>query len=139
MTGDQIYADGPIKAEVRLDDGSLWKNVVTEAKAHVAQTLADFRGNFAYNLLDDNKRHFTAQVPVLVQWDDHETRNNWYPGQTLGDERYTERSASLLAAWYSAFQPAAWLLSEPGTRWPPDGRGLPAPHRTPRDRPRLGT
>jgi len=98
-SGDQIYADGPIKAEVRLDDGSLWKNVVTEAKAHVAQTLADFRGNFAYNLLDDNKRHFTAQVPVLVQWDDHETRNNWYPGQTLGDERYTERSASLLAAY----------------------------------------
>jgi len=98
-SGDQIYADGPIKAEVRLDDGSLWKNVVTEAKAHVAQTLADFRGNFAYNLLDNNKRHFTAQVPVLVQWDDHETRNNWYPGQTLGDERYTERSASLLAAY----------------------------------------
>jgi len=98
-SGDQIYADGPIKAEVKLDDGSLWKNVVTEAKAHVAQTLADFRGNFAYNLLDDNKRHFTAQVPVLVQWDDHETRNNWYPGQTLGDERYTERSASLLAAY----------------------------------------
>jgi len=98
-SGDQIYADGPITAEVRLDDGSLWKNVVTEAKAHVAQTLADFRGNFAYNLLDDNKRHFTAQVPVLVQWDDHETRNNWYPGQTLGDERYTERSASLLAAY----------------------------------------
>ncbi len=98
-SGDQIYADGPIKAEVKLDDGSLWKNVVTEAKAHVAQTLADFRGNFAYNLLDENKRHFTAQVPVLVQWDDHETRNNWYPGQTLGDERYTERSASLLAAY----------------------------------------
>src|SRR5206468_7463824 len=52
-----------------------------------------------YNLLVNNKRHFTAQVPVLVQWDDHETRNNWYPGQTLGDERYTERSASLLAAY----------------------------------------
>jgi alkaline phosphatase D len=98
-SGDQIYADGPIAAEVQLDDGSLWKNVVTEAKASVAQTLADFRGNFAYNLLDENKRRFTAQVPVLVQWDDHETRNNWYPGQTLGDERYRERSASLLAAY----------------------------------------
>ena len=35
---------------------------------------------------------------MLVQWDDHEVRNNWYPGQTLGDRRYTERSASLLAA-----------------------------------------
>ena len=26
-------------------------------------------------------------------------RNNWYPGQTLGDERYTVKSASLLAAY----------------------------------------
>jgi alkaline phosphatase D len=98
-SGDQIYADGPIKPEVTLEDGTVWKNVVTEAKAGVAQTLRDFRGNFAYNLLDHNKLRFTAQVPVLVQWDDHETRNNWYPGQTLGDERYTVRSASLLAAY----------------------------------------
>src|SRR5262249_40111503 len=98
-SGDQIYADGPIKPDVRLDDGTLWKNMVTEPKANVAQTLADFRGNFAYNLLDENKRRFTAQVPMLVQWDDHETRNNWYPGQMLGDARYTERSASLLAAY----------------------------------------
>jgi len=36
---------------------------------------------------------------MLVQWDDHETRNNWYPGQMLGDERYRQRSASLLAAY----------------------------------------
>ena len=63
--------------------------MTTQAKAKVAETLEEFRGNFAYNLLDDNKRRFSAEVPVLVQWDDHETRNNWYPGQTLGDERYT--------------------------------------------------
>jgi len=37
---------------------------------------------------------------MLVQWDDHETRNNWYPGQRIGPEekRYEQRSASLLAA-----------------------------------------
>jgi alkaline phosphatase D len=34
-----------------------------------------------------------------VQWDDHETRNNWYPGQILGDARYKVRSASLLSAY----------------------------------------
>src|SRR6266550_3433616 len=98
-SGDQIYADGPIKAEVALDDGSVWRNVTTQAKAKVAESLEEFRGNFAYNLLDDNKRRFCAEVPMLVQWDDHETRNNWYPGQTLGDERYGVRSASLLAAF----------------------------------------
>lgn len=100
-SGDQIYADGPIQAEVKLDDGTLWKNLVTPAKSHVAQTLDDFRGCFAYNLMDANKRRFCAEVPMLVQWDDHETRNNWYPGQRIGEaeRRYTERSASLLAAY----------------------------------------
>src|SRR5262245_18655299 len=98
-SGDQIYADGPLKAEVTLDDGTVWKNVTTEAKAAVAQTLEQFRGNFAYNLLDDSKRRFAAEVPFLVQWDDHETRNNWYPGQLLGDERYSVKSASLLSAF----------------------------------------
>jgi len=99
-SGDQIYADGPIRAEVRLDDGSLWKNLVTPAKSKVAESLDDYRGNFAYNFLDANKQRFCAEVPMLVQWDDHETRNNWYPGQRIGaeDKRYQERSISLLSA-----------------------------------------
>ena len=37
--GDTIYADEPLLPEVKLDDGSIWKNVVTEAKSKVAQTL----------------------------------------------------------------------------------------------------
>jgi alkaline phosphatase D len=98
-SGDQIYADNPLKPEVALEDGTVWKNVTTPAKAKVAETLDEFRGNFAYNLLDANKRRFCAEVPLLVQWDDHEARNNWYPSQMLGDERYKVRSASLLAAF----------------------------------------
>ena len=99
-SGDQIYADGPIVPEVKLDDGTLWKNLTTAAKSKVAESLDEFRGNFAYNLLDANKRRFCAEVPMLVQWDDHETRNNWYPGQRIGaqESRYHERSASRLAA-----------------------------------------
>jgi alkaline phosphatase D len=97
-SGDQIYADGPIVAEVKLPDGTLWKNITTEAKSKVAETLDEFRGAFAYNFLDANKRAFAAEVPFLVQWDDHEIRNNWYPGQILGDARYKVKSASLLSA-----------------------------------------
>jgi alkaline phosphatase D len=97
-SGDQIYADGPIVAEVKLDDGTLWRNVTMPEKAKVAETLREFRGNFAYNLLDEHVRRFNAEVPSIVQWDDHETRNNWYPGQMIGDPRYTMKSASLLAA-----------------------------------------
>ena len=57
-----------------------------EAKSKVAETLDEFRGDFAYNLLDENKRRFNAEVPLLVQWDDHETLNNWYPGEIIGDD-----------------------------------------------------
>lgn len=99
-SGDQIYADGVIEKEVKLDDGTLWRNLVTPAKSKVAESLEDYRGNFAYNLLDVHKRRFASEVPFLVQWDDHEVRNNWYPGQTIGTEekRYRERDLSTLAA-----------------------------------------
>ncbi|MFF4582312.1 alkaline phosphatase D family protein [Streptomyces sp. NPDC001389] len=98
FSGDTIYADGPLKAAVPLPDGRVWHNVTTEEKAKVAETLDEFRGNFRYNLLDHNLRAFYAQVPVLAQWDDHEVRNNWYPGQFLDDPRYTVRDVDTLAA-----------------------------------------
>ena len=96
--GDYIYADGPIQPSVTLDDGSVWRNIVTDEKAKVAETLAEFRGNYYYNLLDPNVRDFNAEVPQLVQWDDHETLNNWYPTEILDDERYQVKSVALLAA-----------------------------------------
>src|SRR5947208_164946 len=80
-SGDNIYADGPIAATATLPDGSVYRNVTTEEKSHVATTLDDYRGNFRYNLLDQALRRFNAQVPNIIQWDDHEVRNNWYPGE----------------------------------------------------------
>ncbi|MEU6846432.1 alkaline phosphatase D family protein [Streptomyces sp. NPDC046716] len=97
-SGDNIYADGPILPSVTLPDGRVWRNVTTEEKSKVAQTLGDFRGAFRYNLLDENARRFNAQVPTITQWDDHEVHNNWYPGQILDDARYTEKNADVLAA-----------------------------------------
>jgi alkaline phosphatase D len=97
-SGDYIYADGPIKSEVTLDDGTIWKNLTTPEKSKVAETLQEFRGNYIYNLLDENVRRFNAEIPQLVQWDDHETRNNWYPGQIIqDDDRYKIKDVSLLA------------------------------------------
>lgn len=97
-SGDAIYADNPLTAEKEVD-GGLWRNLVTPAKAQVAQTLDDFRGNYAYNLLDLNLRALLAEVPIYALWDDHETLNNWYPGELLDDERYHERHVDLLAAY----------------------------------------
>jgi alkaline phosphatase D len=98
-SGDQIYADNPILAEVKTDDGKVWKNLTTEGKSKVAETIEEFRAAFAYNLLDENKRRFAGETAFLVQWDDHETRNNWYPGETIGIEAYKVKSASLLSAY----------------------------------------
>lgn len=97
-SGDNIYADGPITSSVALPDGSTWRNITTQEKSKVAETLAEFRGNFRYNLLDDNLKRFNAQVPSIVQWDDHEVTNNWYPGEILGDARYTEKSVDVLSS-----------------------------------------
>jgi alkaline phosphatase D len=95
--GDTIYADGPLAAEVKLDDGTLWRNVVTPAKSKVAETLDEYRGNHLYNRLDEHYRRFAAQVGQLVMWDDHEVRDNWYHEQILTDARYTEKRVSVLA------------------------------------------
>ena len=101
-SGDCIYADGPIAAETQLPDGTIWKNVALAEKAKVAETLAEYRGNHKYNLLDENVRRFNAAVAQVFQWDDHETVNNWYPTEVLGDaakkKGYTEMSVPLLAA-----------------------------------------
>jgi len=35
-SGDYVYADNPIVAQVQLDDGSIWKNITTPEKSKVA-------------------------------------------------------------------------------------------------------
>ncbi|GAA2441310.1 alkaline phosphatase D family protein [Streptomyces glaucus] len=120
FSGDTVYADGPLAPTAALPDGGTWRNIMTEEKAEVAQTLAEYRGNFRYNLLDENLRRFNAQVPAIVQWDDHEVRNNWYPGQVVADTdtRYTEKSVDVLAARarraFSEYYPVSTL--RPGAR-----------------------
>lgn len=97
--GDAIYADAPLQAEVRLDDGRVWKNLTVEAKSKVAETLAEYRGNYRYNLQDAHMRRFNAAVPQLTVWDDHEVRDNWYFERRLEDDkRFAVKSVALLAA-----------------------------------------
>jgi alkaline phosphatase D len=97
--GDTIYADGPIQAEVKLEDGTVWKNVTTPEKSKVAETLNEFRGNYRYNLMDLNVRRFHAEVPQIWQWDDHEVTNNWSDSKDLSaDARYKEKRVPLLIA-----------------------------------------
>src|SRR5262245_5648718 len=98
--GDTIYADGPIAAEVKLPNSdAVWRNLVTEEVSKVAETLKEFRGRYAYNLMDENVRRMAAEVPQVWQWDDHEVTNNWSDSKDLSaDKRYTEKNVPLLTA-----------------------------------------
>lgn len=98
-SGDLIYADNPIEAIRTTPDGKQWKNITNERVARVAQELDDFRARFAYNFEDEHVRALAAHCGSIVQWDDHETHNNWFPGQQLADDRYRQRDASTLAAF----------------------------------------
>ena len=83
-------ATPPIAAEVKLPDGTLWKNIVTEDKSKPAETLAEFRGNFKYNMIDKNVRAFNAEVPMFAQWDDHEMYNKLVAGRAAAEQRAPE-------------------------------------------------
>jgi alkaline phosphatase D len=98
-SGDNIYADGIIPAELTVEDGKIWRNLVTPEKSKVAETLNEFRGNYRYNLMDENVRRFNAQVPQIWQWDDHEVLNNWSSSKDLStNANYTEKNVPLLVA-----------------------------------------
>jgi alkaline phosphatase D len=116
-SGDSIYADCPIEREQKLPNGQIWKNLVTEEKSKVAETLAEFRGNYKYNLLDHNLRAFNAEVPMFAQWDDHEVTNDWVPGEPVW-EGYAEKSILKLAARgnraFHEYMPMRETLAEAG-------------------------
>ena len=95
-SGDHIYADCPVSSELKLPDGTVWRNRVTEEKSVVARTLGQFRGNYKYNLLDENLRSFNAQVPMLAQWDDHEVSDDWSPIGTADETGYGDDGKSRL-------------------------------------------
>lgn len=101
--GDTIYADGPIQPEVRMPDGTMWRNLVTPEVSKVAETLAEFRGRHRYNLLDRNVRAFHAEVAQLWMWDDHEVTNNWSDSKVLPAAYAEKRIAALRANATRAF------------------------------------
>lgn len=118
-SGDTIYADGPMKETVELKDGTIWKNELIEEKTKVAETLDEYRGQWKYNLMDDNLRAFNAEVPTFFQWDDHEVVNNWSASKDLtADDRYSEKNVQLLAARaaraFHELTPIRYTPSEPG-------------------------
>jgi alkaline phosphatase D len=116
--GDSIYADCTVPPQQQLPNGETWRNIVTEEKSRVATTVADYRGNYKYNLLDANLRAFNAEVPIFAQWDNHEVMEDWWPGEAFDRRGYDVKSALLLAARagraFHEFMPLRYTPSEPG-------------------------
>lgn len=97
QSGDNVYSDGPIPDSKIAENGQVWNNLVTPEVSKVAESLAEFRGRYKYNLLDHNLRAFNAEVPQIWQWDDHEVVNNWSDSKDLSsDSRYTVKDVPLL-------------------------------------------
>ena len=64
-SGDHIYADCPVERELKLPDGGVWRNIVTEEKSVVAHSLAEFRGNYKYNWLDPELSRLPCRRPPV--------------------------------------------------------------------------
>ncbi|MFT3699310.1 MAG: alkaline phosphatase D family protein [Kofleriaceae bacterium] len=114
-SGDMIYADNPIPAEMKVGD-RVWKNVTNEHVARVAQTLDDFRARYQYTLDDEHARALAGEVPIVAQWDDHEIHNNWWPHQNLAaeDNRYTIQPDASVLASYARQAMMEWTPVPPG-------------------------
>jgi alkaline phosphatase D len=95
--GDRIYADQPLDATKSTPDGQKWYNLITPAVSKVAQELDDFRGYYQYAMLDQPTQKFYQLCPQLFAWDDHETKNDWFPGKSIDDGRYQVKDCSILA------------------------------------------
>ena len=122
-SGDTIYADHPLSAEVKLADGSVWKNRLVEAKSKPAETLAEYRGNYQYNFTDKNILAMNVEIPIFAQWNDHEVANNWWPHEPIGREehrrrQYGEKNMLAMAARatraFHEYMPIRSTIAEPG-------------------------
>jgi alkaline phosphatase D len=119
-SGDTVYADGPMQDEAEVKGQPKWINkVLIDEKRKVAETLAEFRAQWKYNMMDEHVKAMNAVCPTFFQWDDHEVTNNWSSSKDLkGDDRYTEKSVPLLTARAArAFQemtPIRYVPAEPG-------------------------
>jgi len=96
-SGDHIYADCPVERELKLPDGGVWRNVVTEEKSVVAHSLAEFRRNYKYNWLDQT---FAPSMPPCPCSRNGTTMSHQRLGadRTADETGYAEDGSSLLVA-----------------------------------------
>ncbi len=119
--GDMIYATTPLPPEQTVEDGRVWRNLVTPARSKPAETLDEFRGCYRYNLLDEHLRRFNSEVAQVWNWSDHEVTNNWSAAKDLGPWKdYTEKQVGILQARgtraFMEYAPMRWHAQDDSER-----------------------
>ena len=108
----------PSRRRRNCPTAAIWRSIVTEEKSKPAETLADYRGNYKYNLLDDNLRAFNAAVPTFALWDNHEVMETWWPDEPLPQKPLGEKNTLAFAARgrraFHEFMPMRETMAEPG-------------------------
>src|SRR5258708_1808016 len=97
-SGDHIYPDCPAPLKLKCPKAKICATTFPEMNSASAHSLPHFRGNYKYNLLDDNLRAFTPHLPILPQWDDHQVTNDWSPLGSADETGYAEDGTSRLGA-----------------------------------------
>jgi alkaline phosphatase D len=72
FSGDMIYADSPCPAPPNLPGSEF-----------VASTLEEYRQRWRYNRDDPHFQKFLGSTSMIVQWDDHEVKNDFGPAEPL--------------------------------------------------------
>ena len=82
IRGDTSMPTARSRAEQKLPNGEVWRNLVTEEKS---EGRRDARRVSRQLQIQSARRATcapsTPQVPMFAQWDDHEVTNDWSPGE----------------------------------------------------------
>jgi len=90
--GDAVYADEWLPPVIPLTDGTLWRNLLVDERLKRAESLEDFRAAWRYNRRSHEVLDFSAAIPIVSIWDDHEVTNDWIPGRVGRLEGYGQRA-----------------------------------------------
>jgi len=91
-----IYADCPISSQQRLQRRAVWRNIVTEEKSKVAETLAEFRRHVQIQSHRPQSRASIRGAAVRPV-DDHEVTNDWVPEAPFRDRAIVSAASELAA------------------------------------------
>jgi hypothetical protein len=106
-------SSGPQEEWKTLPDGRKWWKLTSKAKAKIAETLVEFRGQYRYNLLDSKLRRRAFQVGR----EHYDIGNDVFEVMLDSTLSYADYDRTLLA-WWRNFD-AAWpeLKSRYGNRF----------------------